>query len=125
MTEMKSEEAKKSLLYDYYGALLGERQREVYAYYHEDNLTLAEIAAETGVSRQAAHTALKRSERALESYEKELGLIAKHEAYEQALSETVRRIDAILKDKVRAAGIDDATAKDLRRVKKLIGELDI
>ncbi|MCL2492445.1 MAG: MarR family transcriptional regulator [Clostridiales bacterium] len=122
---MRSEEAKKSLLYDYYGALLGERQREAYMYYYEDNLTLAEIAAELGVTRQAVHTALKRAEQALESCERELGLIAKHEAYEEALAETVRRIDVILRDKVRAAGIDEAAAKDLRRIKKIIKELDI
>ena len=58
-----------SLLYDFYGALLTEKQRSVMALYHEENLSLSEIADEYGISRQAVHDALKKAEQALEDYE--------------------------------------------------------
>ena len=51
-----------SLLYDFYGQLLSKRQSEVMELYHEENLSLAEIAAEFGISRQGVHDALKNAE---------------------------------------------------------------
>ncbi|MDR0874653.1 MAG: hypothetical protein LBN12_00405 [Clostridiales Family XIII bacterium] len=125
---MDGANAKNSLLYDYYGALLSERQREVFELYHEDNLSLSEIAGLASVSRQAVHTALGKAEERLASYEDALGLIAKHEEYERALKEILAKTDGILRDKVRAGKIekaDEAVLKDLRRIKKVIKGLDI
>ena len=74
---MVDEIAKASLLYDFYGALLTEKQRQVMALYHEENLSLSEIAGEFGISRQAVHDTLKKAEQALEDYENKLNLIDK------------------------------------------------
>lgn len=68
-----------SMLYDFYGNLLSEAKREVMSMYHEDNLSLSEIAEELGQSRQAVHYTLKKAEKALEEYEDKLGLIAAYE----------------------------------------------
>ncbi len=65
-----------SLLYDFYGSLLSDSQNEVMALYHEDNLSLSEIASELGMSRQAVHYTLKKAEHALVEYEDKLGLVA-------------------------------------------------
>ncbi len=65
-----------SLLYDFYGKLLPEKQRELIELYNEDDMSLAEIAAEKGVSRQAVHEAVKKAEKALNDYESKLGLVA-------------------------------------------------
>lgn len=67
---------RQSLLYDFYGALLSDSQNEVMALYHEDNLSLSEIASELGMSRQAVHYTLKKAEHALGEYEDKLGLVA-------------------------------------------------
>ncbi|MDD5922058.1 MAG: sigma factor-like helix-turn-helix DNA-binding protein [Eubacteriales bacterium] len=72
-----NELAKESLLFDYYGSLLTERQQQVMRLYHEDNFSLSEIAAETGISRNAVYDALKKAERQLAAYEKKLGLVGK------------------------------------------------
>ena len=45
------------------------------ALYHEDNLSLSEIASELGMTRQAVHYTLKKAERALDEYEDKLGLV--------------------------------------------------
>jgi len=112
-----------SLLFDYYGALLGERQREVYALYHEDNLSLTEIAEDLAVTKQAVHTALKKAERALAGYEESLGLVAKHEAYEGVLRDAQARVDGILA--AYGSQLETADVKGLMRLKRQIAALDV
>ena len=73
-TEMNSD-TKLSLEYDFYGALLTKRQSEVMQLYHEENLSLSEIAEEFGISRQGVHDALKNAQEALTTYEEKLGLV--------------------------------------------------
>ena len=80
-----------SMLYDFYGALLNEGQNEVMALYHEDNLSLSEIAEELGTSRQAVHYTLKKAERALNEYEARLGLVAEYHRH-QELADRARGI---------------------------------
>ena len=64
---------RQSLLYDFYGELLTQRQKEVMELYNEENLSLAEIAEEFGISRQGVHDALHKAQKALEEYERKLG----------------------------------------------------
>jgi len=113
------------MLYDYYGVLLSERQREVFELYHEENLSLSEIAANLGVSRQAVHIAVNKSREELEEYEEKLGLVKKYAAYEKAYAEIAGKIDVILKEKADSVLFDPDVAKVLRRIKKLVKELDI
>ncbi|QDR80433.1 YlxM family DNA-binding protein [Sporomusa termitida] len=65
-------------LYDFYNALLTDKQRECLNMHYLQDLSLAEIADEFGVSRQAVHDILRRAERTLEEYEKKLGLAARY-----------------------------------------------
>ncbi|MDQ0191531.1 YlxM family DNA-binding protein [Alicyclobacillus cycloheptanicus] len=65
-------------LYDFYGALLTERQRQIVELYYFDDWSLAEIAAELCVTRQAVHDNLHRAALQLESYESALGLLEAH-----------------------------------------------
>ncbi len=88
-----------SLEYDFYGGLLTKRQSEVMELYHEDNLSLSEIAAELGVSRQAVHDALKNAQSALDGYEEKLGLVRRFERERQGIA----KIDAII-DSLTAEG---------------------
>lgn len=103
--------AQTSLLYDFYGQLLSRRQREVMELYHEENLTLAEIAKEFGISRQGVHDALKNAEKALNEYEEKLGLVAKL----QRSSDAVRRIDEIIDGVIAAIHIKDDGAGNAER----------
>ena len=82
-----------SLLYDFYGALLNDAQKDIMELYHEDNLSLAEIADEMGTSRQAVHYTLKKAEKALEEFEAKLGLIASYERNQKLASEALGIID--------------------------------
>ncbi len=71
-----AQRARVALLEDRYGPLLTVRQRWVLARYYDDDLSLAEIAAEHGVSRQAVHDQLRRAVAALEDMEARLGWVA-------------------------------------------------
>ena len=122
---MKKTNEEYSMLYDFYGALLSDRQREVFELYNEENLSLSEIGANIGVSRQAVHIALTKAGEELEEYEEKLGLVAKHASYLKVQDEIDRKTDEILKDKSRMAYIDADAAKTLRRIKKLVKELDL
>ena len=114
-----------SLLYDFYGQLLPKRQRQVTELYHEENLSLSEIAEEFGISRQGVHDALKNGEKALNEYEEKLGLVEKF----QRSSDAVKRIDTIIDGVIRSLQSEDGgdrkrTAKKLREVKDIIDKLE-
>lgn len=122
---MKKTNEEYSILYDFYGQLLSNRQREVFELYYEDNLSLSEIGANLGVSRQAVHIAVNKAGEELAVYEEKLGLIAKHKAYEKAASEIDAKIDAVIKDQSHTIYADPETIKALKRVKKLVKGFDI
>ena len=67
--------AYESLLYDFYGGLLTEKQREVMELYHEENFSIVEIARELNVSKQAIYDNLRKSDKILREYEAKLGLM--------------------------------------------------
>lgn len=75
-----------NLLFDFYEALLTEKQQTFLRYYFLDDFSLGEIAAEFEISRQAVYEHIKRAEGMLETYEEKLGLLKKHEARSLVLS---------------------------------------
>ena len=66
-----------ALLLDFYGGLLTEKQKTIMSIHYEEDMSLAEIADEFNISRQAAHDIIKRSQKILTDYEKELGIVKK------------------------------------------------
>lgn len=76
-----------SLLLDFYGPLLTDKQRMSLQLHHEDDMSLGEIAEELGVSRQAVYDNLQRARHILNDYESKLHLVAQYEARERVISE--------------------------------------
>lgn len=64
-----------SLLYDFYGELLTEHQRQIYEDAVFNDLSLSEIADEHGITRQGVHDLLKRCNKILTGYEETLHLM--------------------------------------------------
>lgn len=85
-----------SLLFDFYGELLPEKQREFFRLYHEENCSLQEIAEEYGVTRQGVHDAVRKAENSLRSYEEKLGLVDRFNRTEGVLRSIDRQIDTLL-----------------------------
>ncbi len=61
-------------LLDFYGDVLPERRRDIMDLYYNDDLSLAEIAEQMGITRQAVRDSIKKTETELFFYEEKLGL---------------------------------------------------
>jgi hypothetical protein len=81
-----------NMLFDFYGPLLTEKQRMFLKYHYLHDYSLGEIAADFAISRQAVYEHLKRAEEMLESYEKRLGLLKRHERIQDGLSRLEEQI---------------------------------
>lgn len=83
------------LLYDFYGPLLKEKQRQYVEMYYHDDLSLAEIAEHFDVSRQAVFDQIKRVEKLFEEWEKQLQLAYKYEKRREILKQMETLIDQL------------------------------
>ncbi len=63
-----------SILLEFYGGLLSDRQREMLSYSIDDDLSLSEIAELTGITRQGVRDAIGKAESQLVFYEEKLGM---------------------------------------------------
>ncbi|MBR1598615.1 MAG: DNA-binding protein [Lachnospiraceae bacterium] len=68
---------RRALLFDFYGELLTEHQKNIYSDHVLNDLSYTEIGANEGISRQAVYELIKRCDGILEDYENKLGLVAK------------------------------------------------
>ena len=74
-----------TLLFDYYGELLTQRQQMCFDLYHNQDLSLAEIAQELQVSRQGVYDNLSRAEAALRNMEEKTGCVRRNLRNRRAL----------------------------------------
>lgn len=75
------------LLYDFYGELLTEHQRNIYEGVVFNDMSLSEIAEEQGISRQGVHDLVKRCNKILAGYEEKLKLVQKFNQTKQMVEE--------------------------------------
>lgn len=66
-----------TLLYDFYGELLTEHQKQIYEDVVLNDYSFSEVAAEQGISRQGVHDLIKRCNKILQEYESKLHLVEK------------------------------------------------
>ncbi len=76
-----------SILLDFYGDMLTEKQRRVFEMYYNEDLSLSEIASHSGITRQGVRDSIKRSEFQLLSYEERLGLLKRFQSIQLGLDE--------------------------------------
>ena len=80
---------KQALLFDFYGELLTEHQQQIYEDAVNNDLSLGEIAAEQGISRQGVHDIMKRCDKILQEYEDKLHLIERFETAKRDISRII------------------------------------
>lgn len=85
---------KSSLLYDFYGELLTEHQKEIYEDFMLNDLSLGEIAQEHNISRQGVHDLIKRCDKILNGYEEKLHLIERFSQTKKDVTEICQLADA-------------------------------
>lgn len=84
---MKSQAYRMALLYDFYGEVLTERQREFYDLYYNDDLSLSEIAENHGITRQGVRDVIVRAEGILSDLEEKTGLIRRFHTLRRQLAQ--------------------------------------
>lgn len=106
---------RRALLWDYYGALLTDRQQTAWRLHYLEDWSLAEVAAWAGISRAAVQDQLHRAQAALDAYEARLGLLAAHRQRldrlrrlrQLALAERWPALAAAIHQWAREEGLDD------------------
>lgn len=93
---MKQEAFEMSLLLDYYGSLLTEKQKTYFDLYYNQDYSLSEIAEQEGISRQGVHDAISRTETILSGMERATGCVARDRQLRSATQEIVFAAQALL-----------------------------
>lgn len=111
---MKGKPLEMSLLFDFYGETLTEKQRELFDLYYNEDLSLAEIAEHAGITRQGVRDSIKRAEHALREMEDKLGLVARYGGTERCaeeLSKQVTALSALNADKLHSREAEDILSR--------------
>jgi len=81
-----------SMLFDYYGKLLTDKQQKIIDLYYYQDLSLGEIAENLDISRQGVYDHLNRAENTLKSYEDKLQLVKRNKKNIGIINELIRHI---------------------------------
>ena len=85
------------MLLDFYGELLTPKQRECYDLHYNDDLSLAEIAEQLGISRQGVWDNIRRAESSLQDIEEKTGLIRRFSRTQQSLDKLLGQMERLKK----------------------------
>jgi len=83
------------LLFDYYGNMLTDRQRECFDMRYNQDLSLGEIAGELGISRQGVHDILSRTEAQLQNMEEKTGCVRRDVSCRRAVRDILEAAQAL------------------------------
>ncbi|MCI9354010.1 MAG: HTH domain-containing protein [Firmicutes bacterium] len=108
-----------TLLYDFYGELLTEKQKLVYEMYYQNDLSLSEIGEELSISRQAVRDQLKRAEKILQNYEKKLQLVERFLKQKMA----VQQIKSIIEEIEKEETLSYSTKNNIETIQKIAAEI--
>lgn len=109
---MKSQAYRMAMLFDFYGDVLTERQKEFYDLYYNEDLSLSEIAENNGISRQGVRDVIVRAEATLTELEEKTGLIKRFHTMRTQLDQVGQDAQSLLD---RSARFDDPELERLAR----------
>ena len=92
---MKNQAYRMALLYDFYGDMLTDRQKEFYDLYYNEDLSLAEIAEDYGITRQGVRDVIVRAEAILTELEDKTGIIKRFHRMQEQFAQMETAVDAI------------------------------
>ena len=104
-----------SMLLDFYGDLLTDKQRECFSLYYNEDLSLSEIAEQRGISRQGVWDNIRHAEAALREIEEKTGLIARFEHTKSALLQ--------LRDQLSVLAQTSEISSAVQKIDELIASL--
>ncbi|HHY91274.1 MAG TPA: putative DNA-binding protein [Clostridiales bacterium] len=112
-----------SLLFDFYGQLLTEKQQKVLQLYYGNDWSLGEISEQEGVSRQAVYDHVKRAEKILFEYEMKLGLVQKFISTQNQIREILKILEKLERKFLESYPKDESILEEFENIKKITREL--
>ena len=103
---MKNQAYRMAMLFDFYGDVLTDRQKEFYDLYYNEDLSLSEIAENYGISRQGVRDVIVRAEAAMEDIEEKTHIIRRFNQNKKEIAGIEEAADRLLK------AIDDRSYND-------------
>ena len=110
--DLEDSRLSRSMLLDFYGELLTEKQRTCFDLHYNEDLSLSEIAEMLGISRQGAWDNIRRAEMAMEDVESKTGLIGRFEENRselEKLKETLEQLCLLTEGKAQELAADAAS----------------
>jgi len=107
----------RTMLFDFFGELLTDKQKEYFDLHYNNDLSLAEIAESEGISRQAVWDIIRRAEESLRRFEARTGLVARFTREREvldALDGKLGVLSSLTGGEVRA--LTEDIRKDLREL---------
>ena len=98
---VKNQAYRMAMLFDFYGDMLTDRQREFYDLYYNEDLSLAEIAENYGISRQGVRDVIVRAEATLTELEDKTGIIRRFHVMQDQLTAVQHDVEAIVQRNVQ------------------------
>ena len=95
MYGLKQDAFKMTLLFDFYGTLLTEKQQSYFDLYYNQDFSLGEIAEQEGISRQGVRDVIVRAEAAMQEIEDKTGLIKRFEQMRSHLASIQTAVEGI------------------------------
>jgi predicted DNA-binding protein YlxM (UPF0122 family) len=110
---MKNQAYRMALLFDFYGDLLTDRQKEFYDLYYNEDLSLAEIAENYGITRQGVRDVIVRAEGILTEMEDKTGIIRRFHKTQDQLQQLQSALEQV--EAINEANYQDDTLEALCR----------
>lgn len=119
---MKNQAYRMALLYDFYGDMLTDRQKEFYDLYYNEDLSLAEIAENYGITRQGVRDVIVRAEAVLTELEDKTGIIKRFHKMQGQFTQIQEAVDVIAKRNDQNWQ-DDEVEVQCGRIRDLLAQL--
>ena len=102
---MYDETLQMTILFDFFGDLLTEKQREYFDLYHNEDLSLSEIAEKAEITRQVVYDIIRRAEKMLVEIERKTGIVNR---WRESRTE-LERAEALAQELLRHSGAGRAS----------------
>jgi predicted DNA-binding protein YlxM (UPF0122 family) len=115
---MKDDKLQMTMLFDFFGELLTDKQREYYDLYYNEDFSLSEIAVNVGITRQGVYDIISRAENTLMEMEEKTGVIRRFNEMQAEITKAVS-----LAEEIKSQAQDDTAADNASRLVDLLSSL--
>lgn len=122
---MKNKPFEMCLLFDFYGEVLTDKQREVFDLYYNEDLSLAEISEHIGITRQGVRDSIIRAEHTLRDLEDKLKLVARYgqiDLHARALADDLQIAMGINSNRYRNVDLQAALNRMQEHIRVITGD---